>query len=139
MQERSPTDGRALADRLSPGLAEALESRYGRLLPNIGRPLVDWLFADHYARPGLDLKTRKIVSVAVLAALGGQTRPQLLLNIADARKAGASREEIAEAIWQIGIYAGLPAAISGLNAALEAFESESDPEAHAAGRDAEQR
>ena len=120
MQERSPTD----ADQLHPGLAEALETRYGRLLPGIGRPLVDWLFADHYARPGLDLRTRKIVSVAALTALGAQTRPQLLLNIAEARRVGVSREEIAEAIWQIGIYAGLPAAINGLNAALEAFEDE---------------
>ena len=124
MTERSPLPGQLLADELSPGLADALDAKYGHVLPNMGAPLTDWLFAHHYARPNLDIRTRKIVSVAALAALGGQTKPQLKLNIADARSVGVSREEIAEAIWQIGIYAGLPAAINGLNTALEAFEAE---------------
>lgn len=118
------TQGRAMADQVSPGLANALDAKYGHLLPGIATPLVDWLFEHHYARPTLDLKTRKIVSVAALAALGAQTKPQLRLNIAEAREASASREEIAEAIWQVGIYAGLPAAISGLNTAIEVFEVE---------------
>ena len=124
MSKDSRSRGRKLANEISPGLAEALDEKYGELLPDIAAPLVEWLFSDHYARPNLDIKTRKIVSVAVLAALGSQTKPQLKLNIADARRVGASREEIAEAIWQIGIYAGLPATINGLNTAIEAFDEE---------------
>ncbi len=102
-------------------LAEALNKKYEQYLPDIGQGLVEWLFTEHYSRPGLDIKTRKIISVAVLAALGDQTKPQLRLNISDALEAGASKEELAEAIWQIGIYAGMPAAINGLNTALQVF------------------
>ncbi len=35
---------------------------------------------------------------------------------------GATREEIAEVIWQMALYGGVPAAINGLNAAIEVFE-----------------
>ena len=105
-------------------LAEALNRKYEEYLPGIGQGLVEWLFTEHYDRSSLDIKTRKIVSVAVLAALGDQTKPQLRLNISDALQAGASKEELAEAIWQVGIYAGMPAAINGLNTALQVFNED---------------
>ncbi|MEM8730167.1 MAG: carboxymuconolactone decarboxylase family protein, partial [Pseudomonadota bacterium] len=80
-----------------------------------------WAYGRHYARPGLDLRTRQLCTVAALTALGGQTGPQLKVNIAHTRRAGASEAEILEVIWQMSVYAGLPAAINGLNAALEVF------------------
>src|SRR5699024_2450555 len=105
-------------------LAEALNKKYEEYLPDIGSGLVEWLFTEHYDRSNLDIKTRKIVSVAVLTALGDQTKPQLRLNISDALQAGASKEELAEAIWQVGIYAGMPADINGLNTALQVFNED---------------
>ena len=52
------------------------------------------------------------------------TRPQLKVNIASALRAGATRREIGEVIWQMALYGGFPAAINGLNAALEVFEEQ---------------
>ncbi|MEY8099031.1 carboxymuconolactone decarboxylase family protein [Falsihalocynthiibacter sp. S25ZX9] len=49
-----------------------------------------------------------------------------MVNIAGGRKAGLSKEEIAEVIWQMALYGGFPSAINALNAALEAFEAEDD-------------
>ena len=77
-----------------------------------------------YAREGLDEKTRWLCTVAALAAQGGQTRPQLKVNIGSARRAGASRREIGEVIVQMGLYGGFPAMINALNAALETFDEE---------------
>jgi len=77
-----------------------------------------------YAREGLDLKTRLLVTVGALAAMGGQTRPQLKVNVASALRAGASAREICEAIFQMHLYGGMPAAINALNAAIEVFEAE---------------
>ena len=114
----------ALAERMNPGMAQALQERYGDLLPGMSEALVEFAFGQHYGRPGLDLKSRYIATIAGLTVLGGQTRPQLKINIASGRKAGLSRGEIAEAIWQMALYGGLPAAINGLNAALEVFEAE---------------
>ena len=70
------------------------------------------------------MRDRYLATIAALTALGGQTAPQLAVNIAGGRKAGLSREEIGEVIWQMALYGGLPAAINGLNTALEVFEKE---------------
>ena len=65
-------------------------------------------------------------TIAGLVAMGGQTRPQLKVHVGSARKAGASREEIAEVIFQMAMYGGFPATINGLNAALEVFDAEDE-------------
>lgn len=119
-------DGRRIVETVNPGMEEVLDARYGHLLPGMAESVVEFAYGRQYARPGLDLKTRYIATVAALTALGGQTRPQLKVNIGGARRAGASREEIAEAIWQMALYGGLPAAINGLNAALEVFAEEDE-------------
>ncbi|WP_299472938.1 carboxymuconolactone decarboxylase family protein [uncultured Roseibium sp.] len=113
--------GREIAHRLNPDLETTLRSRYDDLLPGFTESLVEWGYGRHYARPGLDLKTRQLCTIAALTVLGGQTAPQLKVNIEHTLAAGASRVEIVEAIWQMAVYGGLPAAINGLNAAREVF------------------
>lgn len=124
MTDETLERGRALVDTVNPGMEAALEARYGHLLPGMAQGVVDFAYGQQYSRSGLDLKSRYIATIAALTALGGQTRPQLKVNIAGARKAGLSREEIAEAIWQMALYGGFPAAINGLNAAIEVFDAE---------------
>lgn len=113
--------GRDIVQTLNPGLEQVLAERYDDLVDGFAESLVEWAYGRHYARPGLDLKTRQLCTVAALTVLGGQTGPQLKVNIAHTLAAGASREEIVEAIWQMAVYGGLPAAINGLNAARDVF------------------
>lgn len=116
--------GRALAENLNPGVEATLESRYGHLLPGMAESVVDFAYGRQYARSGLALRDRYLATIAALTAQGGQTRPQLQINIRAGRKAGLSRQEIAEVIWQMALYGGFPAAINALNAALETFAAE---------------
>lgn len=118
--------GREIAEALNPGMEEALIQRYDELVPGLSQSVVDFAWGQQYARDGLDLKTRFLVTVGALTAQGGQTRPQLKVNIAAALKAGATKREIGEVIWQMALYGGLPAAINGLNAALEVFAEDED-------------
>lgn len=123
--EQSTTErGRALAEALNPGMETALEDRYGHLVPGMAEAVVDFAYGRQYGREGLPLRDRYVATIAALTALGGQTAPQLRVNIAGGRKAGLSRQEIGEVIWQMALYGGFPAAINGLNAALEVFEAE---------------
>ncbi|QBF31302.1 carboxymuconolactone decarboxylase family protein [Thalassococcus sp. S3] len=115
--------GREIVSRLNPGLEEVLAETYPAV-PGMAEALVEWAYGRHYARDGLDLKTRQLCTVAALTALGGQTAPQLKVNIRHTRAAGASETEILEVIWQMAVYGGLPAAINGLNAAQEVFAEE---------------
>ena len=116
--------GRRLSEELNPGMEAALEARYGHLVPGMAEGVVDFAYGRQYARPGLPLRDRYLATIAALAALGRQTRPQLKVNIAGGRKAGLSQKEIAEVIWQMSLYGGFPSAINGLNAALEVFSEE---------------
>lgn len=113
--------GRALLAEMNPGLEAALAGRYDATIPDMAETLVEWAYGRHYAREGLDLRTRQLCTVAALTAMGGQTAPQLKVNIEHALAAGASEREVLEAIWQMAVYGGMPAAINGLNAAMEMF------------------
>ncbi|MFV0410360.1 MAG: carboxymuconolactone decarboxylase family protein [Paracoccus sp. (in: a-proteobacteria)] len=100
--------GRAVAEGLNPGLPGVLSDKYDTMLPGMSDSLIEWAYGHHYARHGLDLKTRQLCTVAALTALGGGTAPQLKVNIAHTLAAGASPREIVEAIWQMAVYAGMP-------------------------------
>jgi 4-carboxymuconolactone decarboxylase len=84
--------------------------------------LIEFPFGDIYSRPGLDLRTRELVTVAALTALGNAA-PQLKVHIHAALNVGCTREEIVEVLMQMAVYAGFPAALNGLFAAKEVFGS----------------
>lgn len=117
------TRARTLLAEMNPPLEDALSARYDAHVPEMAESLIEWAYGRHYTRPGLDLKTRQLCTVAALTALGGQTGPQLKVNIEHALAAGAEQREIFEVIWQMSVYGGMPAAINGLNAAIEVFEA----------------
>ena len=116
--------GKALSEQVNPGMEDALRDRYDALVPGLSKTVVDVAYGQFYAREGVDEKTRLLATIAALTALGGQTRPQLKVNIASARAVGASRQEISEIIFQMTLYGGFPAMINALNAAMEVFEAE---------------
>ena len=94
-----------LGDRLLASLTD--------IAPDFARYVVEFPFGDIYTRPGLDLKTREIATIAALTALG--TAPaQLKVHIAAALNVGCSQDEITEVIMQMAVYAGFPAALNGL-------------------------
>lgn len=118
--------GRELAEALNPGMEQALEERYGALLPDMPQSVVDFAYGQQYCRPGLALRDRYLATIAALTALGGQTAPQLRINILAGLKAGLTETEIAEVIWQMSLYGGFPAAINALNVALDVFRQGDD-------------
>jgi 4-carboxymuconolactone decarboxylase len=126
MRMNNQTDeyGHSLGEQMNPGMLASLQSRYGSLLPGMPQNVVNCVYGQIYSRPGLALRDRYIATIAALSAQGGQTAPQLRLNIAAGRKAGLSQTEIAEIIWQMSVYGGVPAAINGLNTALDVFSRE---------------
>lgn len=115
----SNEDGAKLAEALNPGVRDVLEDRYGDLLPGMADTIIDMAYGRFYNRPGLDLKSRYIATIAALTAQGGQTAPQLRINIEGGMKVGLTETEIAEVIWQMALYGGMPAAINGLNTLRE--------------------
>jgi len=90
------------------------------IAPDFARYVVEFPFGDIYNRPGLDLRTRVIATVAALTAMG--TAPaQLKVHIHGALNVGCTRTEITEVIMQMAVFAGFPAALNGLAAARAVF------------------
>lgn len=94
--------------------------RLSAISPDFARMIIEFPFGDVYSRPGLDLKSREIATIAALTALGNAA-PQLKVHIHAGLNVGCSREEIIETIIQMAVYAGFPAALNGLFAAEEVF------------------
>jgi 4-carboxymuconolactone decarboxylase len=90
------------------------------IAPDLARYIIEFPFGDIYSRPGLDLKSREIATVASLTTLG-TARNQLKVHIHGALNVGCTREEITEVIMQMAVYAGFPAALNGIGAAKEVF------------------
>lgn len=99
---------------------EAVIASLADICPDLGRYIVEFGFGDVYARPGLSLRERELATIAALTVLGTAT-PQLKVHIAAGLHVGLSRDEILEAILQMSLYAGFPAALNGVFAAKEVF------------------
>lgn len=94
------------------------------LAPDLSRFLVEFPFGDIYSRPGLDLKSREIVTVAACTALG-TAMPQLKVHTHGLLNAGGTQQELIEVIIQMAVYAGFPAALNALSVAQEALTERS--------------
>lgn len=99
-------------------LGDRLLASLAGVAPDFARYVVEFPFGDIYTRPGLDLRTREIATIAALTALG-YAPAQLKVHIAAALNVGCTEQEIAEVIMQMAVYAGFPAALNGLAAMKE--------------------
>ena len=91
------------------------------IAPDFADLIIEFPFGDVYSRPGLDLKSREIATVAALTAMG-TARPQLKVHVHGALNVGCTRQEIIEVMIQMAVYAGFPAALNGLFVAKEVFD-----------------
>ncbi|MEZ8502933.1 carboxymuconolactone decarboxylase family protein [Vibrio splendidus] len=97
------------------------------ICPDLAKYTIEYPFGDIYSRPGLDLKSREIATVAALTALGS-CAPQLKVHLNAALNVGCSEEEIKEVILQMSVYAGFPAALNGMFAFKEVLAERSTNE-----------
>ena len=73
------------------------------------RFITEMAWGSVWAGPELDRRTRSLVTIAILAALG---REELALHLRASRNVGVEPGEIAEALLHVAVYAGVPAANS---------------------------
>ena len=85
------------------------------------RPFQDWItryaWGDVWSRPGLDRRSRSMITVALLAGLGHEA--ELALHVRAAVTNGLSVDEIGEVLLHTAVYAGVPASNSALAVAGE--------------------
>jgi 4-carboxymuconolactone decarboxylase len=97
----------------------AARAAFAEVSPDFERYVMGFLAGELWQRPGLDLRTRSLITIAVVAATG---RPRALrFNIRMALRNGATRQEIVETLLQVAGYAGFPACWEGLGVVRDVF------------------
>jgi 4-carboxymuconolactone decarboxylase len=118
--ERTARGAKLLVKMLGAQSAEATRAGWRAICPEFESYVVEFLAGEIWSRPALDLRSKSLVTIAALAALG-RTRG-LELNLRMALNNGVSRQEIVETLLHIAPYAGFPAAWEGLALAEEVFD-----------------
>jgi 4-carboxymuconolactone decarboxylase len=99
---------------------DKLRERLAATHPDLAKYIVEYAYGDLRDRPGLDQRTRQLVTIACLATLGYPQR-ELKIHTELALNAGATREEVVETFLHLSAYAGFPAAVEAMKLALEVF------------------
>ena len=95
--------------------------RDGRFADELGDMSIDHVFGAVWTRPGLDRRSRSLVTLGALIAL--RANDELKFHFPIALRNGLSREEIEEVIYHMTGYAGYPAAATARNLAREVLPS----------------
>jgi 4-carboxymuconolactone decarboxylase len=82
--------------------------------------ITEYCWGSVWARPGLPLKTRSLINLAMLTALNRQH--EVKLHLRGALNNGCSKEEIMEVFLQTAVYCGIPAAVDSFRTAKEFFQ-----------------
>jgi 4-carboxymuconolactone decarboxylase len=82
----------------------------------------EWCWGYAWTRPGLERKTRSMLNLAMLTALGKPA--ELKLHVKGALANGLSVEEIKEILLHATVYCGIPAGLDAFKAAHEVLVAE---------------
>jgi 3-oxoadipate enol-lactonase / 4-carboxymuconolactone decarboxylase len=109
MQVRRSVLGDAHVDRAVAGTT--------RLTAPFQDLITRYAWGDVWSRPGLDRRSRSMLTLALLTALGSEQ--ELRMHVRAAVTNGLTSDEIGEVLLHTAVYAGVPAANSALAAAQE--------------------
>ena len=83
------------------------------------RFITEGAWGSVWSRPGLDRRTRSMLTIALMAALGHDD--ELAMHLRATRNTGATAEDVREVLLMVAVYAGVPAANSAVKVAKQIF------------------
>jgi 4-carboxymuconolactone decarboxylase len=84
--------------------------------------ITEYAWGTVWARDGIDRRSRSMITLAVLTALGREH--EIAMHVRAALTNGLSREEIGEVLLHTAVYAGVPAANRAFAIAQQVFEAD---------------
>lgn len=113
-------DGMAIRRRV---LGDEHVDSASEAITDLDRDFQHWItenvWGDVWTRPGLETKTRSMITIAILGALD---REELALHLTAARNTGVTPTEITEILLHVAVYAGVPAANRAFRVAKSIYE-----------------
>lgn len=121
MIQQMMESGQEMLRSFNPSLENMPAGGFDKMFPTMSKDMMEMWFGRAFNREGLDAKTRLLVTLAALTVLGAQAEPQMKMTVRHALEAGATEREIAEVIWQMSVFGGLPAMQKALEIAQAVF------------------
>lgn len=114
---------------LGEAYVEAAQARTTALDEGFQTFITEGAWGSVWARPGLTLRERSMLTIALLAALGHDE--EVAMHVRATRNTGASRDDVAEALMHVAVYAGVPAANQAYKIAKAVYaEADADNESN---------
>ena len=114
--ERAMTTRRAVLGEEHVARAQASTTEFTRDFQEF---ITRYAWGAVWTRPGLERKTRSMLTIAMMASLGRWE--EFRLHIRATRNTGVTREEVKEILMQVAVYAGVPAANSAFHHAADVY------------------
>ena len=100
----------------------ATVKRMEKFSPDMAKLIVEFPYGSLYARPGLDLKQRSLLTIAAMIASGAAS--QLDFHIKGALNVGLTPGEIVEAVMHCVSYAGFPKTLDAMFVVMKVFDEQ---------------
>jgi 4-carboxymuconolactone decarboxylase len=114
MEVRREVLGDEHVDRATAGMSELTE--------DFQRLITEYAWGSIWTRPGLDRRTRSLITITALVARGHHE--ELAMHLRAALRNGVTVDEIKETLMQSAIYCGVPDANSAFRVAQQVLEGE---------------
>ncbi len=122
--------GQTMARAFTPSALGTIDPKaFEAMFPAMPKEMLEMFFGKTFNPQGLDARTRFLVTIAAQTVLGPLGEPQLRPTVRNALAAGATAREIAEVIWQMSMFGGLPATQKALEIAQAVFTETEETQA----------
>ena len=115
-----------MAKAFNPALESFSPKGFEKLWPTMPKEVMEMFFGKGLSQEGLDAKTRLLLTLAGMTMQGAQAETPYRMTVRHLIEAGATREEIAETIAQMAMFAGIPAMTKGMELAREVMAENED-------------
>ena len=115
-----------MARAFNPALETFSPKGFEKMWPTMPKEFMEMSFGKGISKDGLDAKTRLLITLAGLTMQGAQSDTQVRLTVRHAIEAGATKDEIAETIAMMSMFAGIPAMTRAMEMAREVMEDQED-------------
>ncbi|MDP7151209.1 MAG: carboxymuconolactone decarboxylase family protein [Paracoccaceae bacterium] len=117
-----------MAKAFNPALETFSPKGFEALWPTMPKDMMEMAFGKGISKDGLDAKTRLLLTIAGMTMQGAQAETPFRMTVRHAMEAGASKDEIAETIAQMSMFAGIPAMTRAMDLAREVMEDNKEDE-----------
>ena len=115
-----------MAKAFNPALETFSPKGFEALWPTMPKEFMEMTFGKGISKDGLDAKTRLLLTLAGLTMQGAQSDTQMRMTVRHLLAAGATRDEIAETIAQMSMFAGIPSMTRAMELARQVMDETED-------------